>query len=453
MNLKDIHSVYFIGIGGIGMSALARYFRMLGSDVHGYDRVESRISRELTNEGMDIHYEEDINAIPNNVDLVIYTPAVPDSHKELAWFRENGYPVLKRAEVLGIISRNKKTIAVAGTHGKTTTSTIITHVLRTGGVDCTAFLGGIANNYQSNFIFGKSEWVVVEADEFDRSFLHLSPFFSIVTSTDADHLDIYGNHDELKKGFVAFAHKTHPKGKAFIKSGLDLPSNNQNIIHNAYGLEQGKNLAHNIRVENGYFVFDFKNDKIEIKDILFTLPGRHNIENATAAITVALELGVKAEKIKEALANFKGIWRRFEYVVRRKDFVYIDDYAHHPSELNAAINAAKELFPSEEITGVFQPHLYSRTKDFSQGFAEALDLLDKVLLMDIYPAREQPIKGVTSDLVYKQMSNPYKKRVSKENLLHELKLSDPKVLLTLGAGDIDHFILPIKELFITNINI
>ncbi len=449
MELKDIHIVYFIGIGGIGMSALARYFNMLGCEVYGYDRVSSRITKELEDEGISIHYTEDISAIPEKTDLVIYTPAIPDNHQELVWLRKESYPVKKRAEILGMISRTKKTVAVAGTHGKTTTSSIITHILRTGGVECTAFLGGIANNFESNFIFGKSEWVVVEADEFDRSFLHLNPFFSIITSTDADHLDIYGDHDEMKRGFAAFSKKNHPEGRVFAKRGLDLPSSPNQV---SYGLEQGENKAINIRVENGHFVFDFENEKTSIKDIIFTLPGRHNVENATAAISVALQIGITPSDIKKALSSFKGIWRRFDFVLRENDFVYIDDYAHHPTELEAAISATKELYPEKEITGVFQPHLYTRTRDFAEGFAKALDLLDYTMLMEIYPARELPIEGVTSGIIYDRMENPNKKRVSKENLLHELKLSDPKVLLTLGAGDIDRFILPIKQLFTNNIN-
>ncbi len=455
MNLNDIHKVYFIGIGGIGMSALARYFRMIGCDVYGYDRVESRITRELTDEGMSIHYEDDIQLIPEHIDLVIYTPAVPDSHGELTWFREQGYPVKKRAEVLGIISRSKKAIAVAGTHGKTTTTSIITHILRTGGIDCTAFLGGIANNLNSNFVFGQSDWVIVEADEFDRSFLHLSPHYSIITSTDADHLDIYGEHGNMIEGYTEFARKIIPEGKVFLKSGIELSFNRTDIVDHdiydmvqtdAYGVESGKNQARNIRVENGYFVFDFHGET-EIRDILITLPGRHNIENATAAIIVALELGVSPDKIKEALASFKGIWRRFDFIIRGEEFTYIDDYAHHPSELRAAIGAARELYPNDEITGVFQPHLYTRTRDFVEGFAAALDQLDRLFLMDIYPARELPIEGVTSDIILENMTIPDKKRVSKENLLQELKLSEPKVLLTLGAGDIDRFISPIKQLF------
>ncbi len=449
MNLKDIHIVYFIGIGGIGMSALARYFRHLGKEVHGYDRVESRITNELQTEGAIIHFEEDLDNIPPNVDLVIYTPAIPKTHQELVYFRSTDTPVIKRAEALGIISRSQKTIAIAGTHGKTTTSTLVTHILRTGGVDCTAFLGGISNDLNSNFVFGKSDWVVVEADEFDRSFLHLNPYYSVVTSTDADHLDIYGSHEVMLEGFKEFCSKNNEAGKVYLHKDVDTKIKREgNISKDDYGIGTGKNQASNIQVKDGFFHFDFQGENISIKDIKTTLPGRHNIMNATAAIIIALELGVTANDVKKALASFKGIWRRFEFQVRRDDFVYIDDYAHHPSELDAAIGAAKELFPNKEITGIFQPHLYTRTRDFAEGFAKSLDSLDEVLLMDIYPAREEPIQGVTSDMLVDLMQNKRKKRVSKENLLQQLELSKPDVLLTLGAGDIDRLILPIKQLFI-----
>ncbi len=451
MNLKDQHIIYFIGIGGIGMSALARYFHMLGMEVSGYDKTPGPITEGLSKEGISIHFEEDLSQVPQNADLVIFTPAVPDTHTELTWFRDNGYPVMKRAEVLGLISKDKKAIAIAGTHGKTTTTSILTHLLRVGGIDCTAFLGGIAANLNSNFVFGQSEWVVVEADEFDRSFLHLSPYYSAITSTDADHLDIYDNHETMLEGFAAFAEKVKPGGKVLIKQGLSIPlqdKDDSTFVENAYGLETGKNRATNIRVENGFFKFDFEGD-INITDIQSPLPGRHNIENATAAISISLLLGVSPEDIRRAMASFKGIWRRFETIVRSDNFVYIDDYAHHPSELNAAISAAKELYPDKKVTGIFQPHLYSRTRDFSAEFAQALDQLDEVILMDIYPARELPIPGVTSDSLFELMKNPIKTRANKENLLQKLKLSAPEVLLTLGAGDIDRFVRPIKELFTT----
>ncbi|MGB1217632.1 MAG: UDP-N-acetylmuramate--L-alanine ligase, partial [Saprospiraceae bacterium] len=406
-------------------------------DVHGYDRVESRITNELQKEGTHIHFEEDTTAIPQGVDLVIYTPAIPSTHKELVHFRNTNIPVIKRAEALGIISRSQKTIAIAGTHGKTTTSTLVTHILRTGGVDCTAFLGGISNDLNSNFVFGKSDWVVVEADEFDRSFLHLNPYYSVVTSTDADHLDIYGTHDVMLESFKEFSEKNNKKGEVFLHEDVDDKIERKgNISSHNYGIGTGKNKASNIRVINGFFHFDFQGEDISIKDIKTTLPGRHNITNATAAIILALKIGVSANAIKEALASFKGIWRRFEFQIRREDFVYIDDYAHHPSELNAAIGAAKELFPNKEITGIFQPHLYTRTRDFAQGFAESLDTLNNVLLMDIYPAREEPIENVTSDMLVNLMQNKRIKRVSKENLLHQLELSKPQVLLTLGGSAI-----------------
>lgn len=449
MKIENIHIVYFIGIGGIGMSALARYFQQLGCEVHGYDRVLSPITQALSDEGMHIHYQDDIKFIPKGIDLVVYTPAVPSSHSELTWLKEQGYEVKKRAEVLGLISKNKKVIAVAGTHGKTTTTSIITHILRTGGIDCTAFLGGIANNIGSNFIFGTSDWVIVEADEYDRSFLHLHPYYSVITSTDADHLDIYGHSDAMLESYSAFAQQNHEEGKVFLNHSISLKVSKENIIQNAYGVKKGQYQAQNIRVKNGIFIFDFQDTneaQTRIENISFPLAGRHNIENATAAISIALALGVSPDKIKEALASFKGIWRRFEYVVRREDVVYIDDYAHHPSELQAAISAAKELYPHRKITGIFQPHLFSRTRDFAEEFAAALDQLDELLLMDIYPARERPIDGVTSDIIWDKMTLTNKKRITKESLLLELELRKPEVLLTLGAGDIDRCVPAIKTI-------
>ena len=446
MNLNELHKIYFVGIGGIGMSALARYFNGLGCEVHGYDKTATVLTGKLEQEGMKIHYEDDLKYMVDGIDLVIYTPAIPGDHKELNFFFENDYPVMKRAEVLGLISRNRKTIAIAGTHGKTTTSSIITHLLRTGGVDCTAFLGGIAQNYASNFVEGKSEWVVVEADEFDRSFLHLSPDFSVIISTDADHLDIYGDKDHMAEGFTQFAERLKPGGTVFLRQGLQLLRNE--VPMDSFGVGQGNYRSKNVRVEDGFFVFDFESPKGRIENIKFTLPGRHNVENATAAIAVAQQLGVGEEAVKKAMASFKGIKRRFEFIYRSDEIVYIDDYAHHPTELKAAIQAARTLFPGRRITGVFQPHLYTRTRDFVDGFAEALDGLDEIVLMDIYPARELPIEGVTSGIIYDKMKNPSKVMVTKTSLMDDLKGREFDVLLTLGAGDIDVFVEPIKSLII-----
>lgn len=444
--MNQYKKIYFLGIGGIGMSALARYFNNRGVEIHGYDRTETDLTKKLVEEGMNIHYEEDHEKIPSGIDLVIYTPAIPQTNKELCFLEKNNVPFKKRAEVLGMISRQQRTIAVAGTHGKTTTTSILTHILRTGGIDCTAFLGGIAQNYQSNYVEGKSDWVIVEADEYDRSFLQLSPDIAVILSMDADHLDIYESLEDLhESGFRAFVKKIKPNGTLLIQNKLSQHIDNQ--LFETYGIEEGRNCAVNVSVEEGWFVFDFESEEHQLKTLRFALPGRHNVENATAAITVALQLGVSHEKIREALETFKGIKRRFDFIYRDEKVVYINDYAHHPTELKAAIGAAKELFPNRKITGVFQPHLYTRTRDFQDGFAEALDGLDEVLLMEIYPAREEPIPGVTSQIIFEKMKNSNKELVWKTNLLETLKTKDLEVLLTLGAGDIDFFVEPIKEMF------
>ena len=444
IQLKDIRKIYFIGIGGIGMSALARYFNERDVQVFGYDRTETDLTRKLAEEGMQIHYEESLDYIPTGVDLVVYTPAVPDTQLELAYFRQGAYPVKKRAEVLGIISRSQKTIAVAGTHGKTTTSSIIAYLLREGGLDCTAFLGGIAQNFQSNYIGGSSEWVVIEADEYDRSFLHLHPDLAVIMSVEADHLDIYGSRENIvETGFKAFAKQLKPEGKCWVQYQWAEEFSGMRGI-SSFGLGGGALRADNIRVENGYFVFDFEGLGQRFEGLRFALPGAHNIENATAAIAIALSLGVSERDIRRALMSFKGIRRRFEVICRTTDTVYIDDYAHHPTELQAAIGAAKQLFPSKRITGVFQPHLYSRTLDFAPGFAGALDELDEIILLDIYPARELPIPGVSADLIFEKIQNPEKARAGKSDLIEILADREIDILLTLGAGDIDTLVEPIK---------
>ncbi len=447
LNLNDIKKLYFIGIGGIGMSALARYFNGRNVEIHGYDKTKTPLTEKLSAEGMAIHYEEDITKIPSGVDAVVWTPAVPKDHKELVWFREGGYEVMKRSQMLGVISRSMKTIAIAGTHGKTTTTTILTHILRTGGLDCTAFLGGISGNLNSNFVQGKSDWVVVEADEFDRSFLQLSPDIAVLTSMDADHLDIYGNHEAMNEGFAAFIDKVKPGGKAYLRQGLritKLPKHAE-IIEDAYGVEAGKYRAEQLSVEDGHFVFDYKYPGGFIEDLYFTLPGKHNVENAAAAIMIALQLGINSKAISEALVSFKGIKRRFETIIKNRGITFIDDYAHHPEELKAAIRAAKMLFPDEKITGIFQPHLYTRTQDFADGFAAALDELDEPIIIDIYPARELPIEGVSSQMILNKMKNPNKRLSNKAEILSTLDFNKIKVLLTLGAGDIDTLIPKIKK--------
>jgi len=445
--LDDIKKLYFIGIGGIGMSALARYFKGRNVEIYGYDKTRTPLTEKLSTEGMTIHYQECISQIPKGIDAVVWTPAIPNEHIELQWFKQNNFPLFKRSEMLGIISRSMKTIAIAGTHGKTTTTTILTHILRTGGVDCTAFLGGIAGNFDSNFVEGKSDWVVVEADEFDRSFLTLSPDIALVTSMDADHLDIYGNHDDMLDGFTEFVGKVEDGGTAYLKHGLSIKHfpEKVNIIENAYGINCGKAQAQNIHVENGNFVFNIENEENTIRDLRFTLAGKHNVENATAAILIAKKIGVTDEAIREALATFKGIKRRFETIIKNENITFIDDYAHHPEELKAAIRAAKMLFPNEKITGVFQPHLYTRTRDFADGFAAALDELDEPILLPIYPARELPIEGVNSEMIFNKMKNLNKKITTKEALFDILNIKKIKVLLTLGAGDIDALVPKIAE--------
>lgn len=426
------------------MSALARYFHGRGKVVYGYDRTATSLTRALEDAGMQIHYEENTAAIPPQVDLVVYTPAVPAAHKELKHLREQGVPVYKRAEVLGIISRHMRTIAIAGTHGKTTTSSIVTHLLREGGVDCTAFLGGIAIDLGSNFVEGSSDWVVIEADEFDRSFLHLEPELMAITSLDADHLDIYGDaHSMLETGFRAFAKKQKKDGRCWVQ--VDHVDTLGMQGARSYGIAAGDCQATNVRVENGYFVFDYGDAAGQINDLRFPLPGRHNVENATVALAIARYLGVADEPLRRALASFRGIKRRFELVYRDEKTVYFDDYAHHPSELAAAIGAARELFPGRRLTGVFQPHLYTRTRDFAQGFAQALDLLDEVVLLDIYPAREEPIPGVTSAMVRDLMKKKSVRLATKSDLPAVLGEYEPEVLLTLGAGDISDRVAPIRE--------
>ena len=446
MNLENLNRVYFIGIGGIGMSALARYFNRKGTEVFGYDKTATTLTKKLEGEGMKIHYEEDLESIPDHVDLVVYTPAIPDAHCELEYFKSEGYPVKKRAEVLGIISRNLKTIAVAGTHGKTTTSSIVAHVLKTGGIDCTAFLGGIAQNFKSNFVWGKDDWTVIEADEYDRSFLHLTPDIAIVLSMDPDHLDIYGEHETLKATFAQFVSQTKTGGKVLVKSGLPLQAASKELI--TFGIDFGDYSATNWAVKKGLSTFDVKSPKVNISGVQFTMAGKHNSENAMAAIAVAQLLGIKEKDIIKALASFKGIKRRFERIYENEKVVYIDDYAHHPTELKAAIDAARQLFPDRKITGVFQPHLYSRTQDFADGFAKSLDELDEVLLMAIYPARELPIEGVSSAIILDKMQNPNCELVTKETVMTVLQNRDLDVLLTLGAGDIDTFVEPIKSMLI-----
>lgn len=449
MKLEELKHIYFVGIGGIGMSALARYFRHLGATVSGYDRVETTLTKQLVAEGMSIHYEDDVQKLPEEIDLVVYTPAIPEEHQELNHLKEQGYTILKRAAVLGLISKNRKTIAVAGTHGKTTTSAILTHLLKEGGVDCTAFLGGVAKNFDSNFVAGTSEWVVMEADEFDRSFLHLEPNIAIITSMDADHLDIYGSKADFEQTFLEFASQV--KESIYCQANLPIDSQyNLRVDWNTYGINRGVIQATEVQpigVTFGFQYFNTLEKNGRPLSLQTTLPGNHNVENALAAIGVAKKLGCSNKSIQEGLLSFEGIKRRFELVeAKERGIVYIDDYAHHPTELVAAIKAVRVLCGNRKITGVFQPHLYSRTQDFAAEFALALDLLDEVILLDIYPAREQPIAGVTSEIILNKMQSKNKTLITKKDLIPTLKTKELDVLVTLGAGDIGAMVEEIHQL-------
>ena len=442
MNLNQIHNVYFIGIGGIGMSALARYFQNIGKNVSGYDKTPTTLTDELITGGMNIHFEDNIGLIPNEYyvenTLVIITPAVPISHSEWNYFLERNYVVKKRAEVLGIITKDTFCFAVAGTHGKTTTSSILGHILYESGVDVTAFLGGIVENYNSNLIGNGKTVTVVEADEFDRSFMHLHPNIACITSMDADHLDIYGDSASIEATFREFACKVVDKSKLFVTKGLPLE-----------GLTVGINeastfQAQNIRIENGFYVFDVKTPSEMIKDIQFGLPGRHNLMNALMALAMAKTYGSPTESIAKALASFKGVQRRFSYQIKTKDLVYIDDYAHHPTEINAVHQAVSELYPNQKVLAIFQPHLFSRTKDFGADFAKSLSQFDEIILLDIYPARELPIEGITSSWLLSKMENNHKKLVSKNDLIPSILESDAQIIVTIGAGDIGELVPTIK---------
>ena len=440
MNLKTIHNVYFIGIGGIGMSALARYFSENGKVVSGYDKTPSPITKSLDQIGVEIHFEDAVKNIPisfldKKTTLVVYTPAVPKNHKELNYFVNNGYTVLKRAEVLGEITKNTFCLAVAGTHGKTTTSSILGHIMQPE--NATSFLGGIAENYNSNLILGEDKVSVVEADEFDRSFLKLSPNIACVTSMDADHLDIYGENEMLQQSFVEFANKV--SDTLIVAKGLPLKGLTYAVN------EDADYKAFNVRVEVGKYIFDVQTPTSEIKDIEFHLPGNHNMMNALAALAMADVYGVSLEKIKEQLKSFRGVQRRFSYKIKTDDVVLIDDYAHHPTEIKAVAQSVREMFPNEKVLAVFQPHLFSRTKDFVDDFAEALSLFDEVLLLDIYPARELPIEGVTSSWLLDKMTLENKKLVSKEKLSDEVLKSESKIVTMLGAGDIGLLVEEVKN--------
>lgn len=454
-SLAPYSHFYFAGIGGIGMSALARYFSYCGSAVAGYDKTPSPLTNELESEGMSIHFEDNVEKISSlflnkETTLVVYTPALPKDHSELNYFKANGYTIKKRAEVLAAITYSTPTIAVAGTHGKTSTATLVSHLLQTAGVPFYAFLGGISVNYQTNFIHPKESTkavvMVVEADEYDRSFLQLHPQISIVTAIEPDHLDIYGTEEELRKAYFQFISQTQTTGKVLLNENAPNPEEDfGNIL--SYGFKNTSDAyAENVAVENGEYVFDAETTDRKISEIRMGIPGRHNIENAIASIEAVKDWVADSDIIKQALASYRGVHRRFEVILKTDKVVYIDDYAHHPTEIMTTINTVKEMFPERKVTGIFQPHLFTRTRDLSSGFAEALSNLDEAILLPIYPAREEPIEGITSSIILKQITSSNKSIQQKEELLAYLKTAQIEILLTIGAGDIDRLVSPIKSL-------
>lgn len=457
MDLDKLKSVYFVGIGGIGMSSLARYFKALGKNVGGYDKTPTTLTDELIQEGISVHFEDDLksidkNFLDKNYCLVVFTPAIPKDHGELNYFLGNGFNVMKRSAVLGLITKNHFTIAVAGTHGKTTTSSMIAHILHASGVNCTAFLGGISKNFSSNLLLAKDGFkdsvVVVEADEYDRSFLTLFPDIAVITSMDADHLDIYGDKNYMEDSYRMFAGQVKKEGLLLTKSGLSI----HDVIakHQFYSIDTVADYtATRIEIKDHRYFFNWQGPEYAIENLSTHMPGRHNVENAVSAIAVANALNIPREKISKAVHSYSGVKRRFDYQVENERVVYIDDYAHHPEELRAAIMSAKELYNGKKITGIFQPHLFTRTRDFADGFGKSLSLLDELILLDIYPARELPIEGVTSKMILDRVTIPNKTLCRKDEVLTEMKSRKVEVLLTLGAGDIDQLVEPLRKLFTT----
>ncbi len=455
ISFDTIANVYFIGAGGIGMSALARYFNALGKKVAGYDRTPSSLTSQLIKEGIDIHFKDSADHIPVlyrklEGTLVVYTPAIPDDHQELNYFRKNAFTMLKRAEVLGLITRNKKSVAVAGTHGKTTIATMISWILSHTEASCSAFLGGISKNFNSNLVLhSQSEWVVAEADEYDRSFLQLHPYAAVITSMDADHLDIYGNLQELHRSFGEFITQISNKGFLVIKKGLPVDLSLLNCKVFTYSMnEMADYHASSVRLDKAVYYFDVNTPSGLIRSVSLNHPGLLNIENAVAAIAVAHQLDCEEDIIRNALATFSGNQRRFDVILKTEDLIYIDDYAHHPREIEATLRSLKELYPGKRITGIFQPHLYSRTRDLALDFARSLSLLDELILLDIYPAREKPIRGVSADSILRHVHIKDKMICRNSELLNVLKQKHVEVLITMGAGDIDRFIEPIKKIYI-----
>lgn len=440
---------YFLGIGGIGMSAIARYFLLKGDNIFGYDLTRTELTQELEKEGMSIVYEDNIDLLPKDIDMVIYTPAIPKDNTIFNYFINSNTPIVKRSEILAEITRDKKTIAISGTHGKTTVSTMVAHLLNNTSIGCSAFLGGISKNINSNFLFNSnSEYVVVEADEYDRSFLKLSPYYSVITSIDEDHLDIYGEYKNLLEAFTEFANKTQDEGTLFIKQGLDLELKEE-LVSQTYTIRgiEADYYAWNIRNYNSKYYFDLRTPEKVIYDLCLNYPGIHNIENIVVSSAIALKLGVNQDELRKGIESFSGVRRRFDIRIKTKDFVYIDDYAHHPNEIKSCIESIRDMFPGKKLTGVFQPHLFSRTRDFADEFARALEGLDEVVLLDIYPAREKPIENINSKWLLHKINKMDKYYSEEDGLLDLLDALYPQVLLTIGAGNIDKFVGKIEERF------
>ena len=454
MDVNTLKAVYFIGAGGIGMSALVRYFLSIGKKVAGYDRTPSELTQRLIAEGADIHYEENVEYIPNefhdpNTTLVVYTPAIPATHAELFYFQSKGFTIQKRSQVLGLLTQSGKGLCVAGTHGKTTTSTMTAHLLHQSSVGCNAFLGGISKNYGTNLLLSdSSEYVVIEADEFDRSFHWLTPFATIITATDADHLDIYGTKEAYLESFNHYTSLIRQGGALIIRKGIELePRLQEGVTLYTYSREEGDFHAENIRIGNGEIIFDYISPFGNIKDIQLGVPVAINIENGVAAMALAQISGANNEEIKSAMVSFGGVDRRFDFKIKNDKVVFLSDYAHHPEEIKQSILSMRALYEDKKITGIFQPHLYTRTRDFYQEFAESLSLLDEVILTEIYPARELPIEGVSSRLIYDHLRPGIEKTLCpKEEIPEILKQKSIEVLITLGAGDIENYVQPICEI-------
>ncbi len=446
--LTTIQKIYFIGIGGIGMSAIARYFHSKGASVSGYDKTSTVLTRALEAEGIAIHYDDDINQAPKELDVVVYTPAIPAQHAELNFYRDNGYTVLKRSDILQWITANSFNICVAGTHGKTTVTSMIAHILRHTEYGCNAFLGGISANYNTNFWSHQRNVVVVEADEYDRSFLKLFPDVAVITSMDPDHLDIYGTAEEVEKAFVQFSQKVKEGGCIVAKYGLKRAAELKaaHLFTYDYNNQAADISINSLIVENGAYQFNIVAKEWTIPNIVLNMGGLHNIDNMLAAVAVAKYIGIDTDKIRAAIADFKGVRRRFEYALNTPEKVLIDDYAHHPDELNALLSGVRSIFPNKKLTLVFQPHLFSRTKDQADGFSKSLDKADEVILLPIYPARELPMEGVNSEMLLQKMQLAAKQILEKQALLNWVKENQPELLVMAGAGDIDTLVLPIKEI-------